>query len=220
MQRKFMKQSILVALSLLFAIFLKAQTTETEKGFLNSKFGIKVGLNLSNLYVKDVSSENSKIGFQVGLLAKTPIATYFSIQTELLYSLKGAQLEYNLPFLKEKASFNLNYIELPILAVFNIGKNFNLHVGPYVSYLAGVNVKNKTENGNFDFNKEINKNNFKSFDYGLAGGVGLDVDNFAFGIRYNYGLNAIGKEKQVFGQAYRFPNAKNAVLQAYLTFGF
>lgn len=220
MKRKFMKQSILMALSLLFAIFLKAQTIETKNGFLNSKFGVKLGLNVSNLYVKDVSSENTKLGFQVGFLAKTPVSTGFSIQTELIYSLKGAQLEYDNLFAKGKASFNLHYIELPILAVFNIGKNFNLHIGPYVSYLAGVNVKNKTENGSYDFNKEINKNNFESFDYGLAGGVGLDADNFGFGVRYNYGLNAIGKEKQVFGQTYRFPNAKNAVLQAYITFAF
>ncbi len=211
---------ILFTLLLLNIQSINAQTS-SEYGILNTSFGVKGGVNLSNLYVKDVTDENTKVGFQAGLFAKVPVAESFSIQPELIYSLKGAQLEYNNAFVKGKASFNLHYVELPILGVFNIAKNFNVHVGTYVAYLAGVNVKNKTENeaGTFNFEKEVNRENFQKFDYGLAGGLGIDTKNVGFGIRYNYGLQEIGKERQFFGQAYNFPRAKNSVIQAYLTLG-
>jgi hypothetical protein len=201
---------------------VKAQTTESFLGFLNATFGVKGGINLSNLYVQNVSDENAKIGFQVGLFAKAPIAEHFSLQPELLYSLKGSHLEYNNTFAKGKVNYNLHYIELPVMAVFNIAKNFNVHAGPYIAYLAGVDVKNKTttETGSYDFEKEINRDNFHKFDYGVAGGIGADGEKVGFGIRYNYGLKEIGKERQVFGQSYNFPKAKNSVVQAYLTLGF
>ena len=169
--------------------------------------------------LEQLQVENAKIGFQLGFFAKAPLSEFFSIQPELLYSLKGAQLEYDNLFAEGKASFNLHYIEVPVMAVFNVSENFNIHAGPYVAYLAGADVKNKTTDGDFDFEDEIDRDNFEKFDYGIAGGIGVDGPKVGFGLRYNYGLQKIGREKQVFGQTYSFSNAKNAVIQAYLTLG-
>jgi hypothetical protein len=105
------------------------QQTSVESN-LKAKFGIKGGLNLTNLYVNDVSNEHMKAGFNAGVFAKLPVTKGFSIQPELLYSLKGAKEDYN-NFLQGSGEyrFNLGYLELPVLAVVNLAPNFNLHLG-------------------------------------------------------------------------------------------
>lgn len=196
---------------------IHAQTTVTDNGSLFSSFGVKGGLTLSNLYADDVDDRNTKAGFQLGFFAKAPITPNFSIQPELLYSQKGAMLEYDNAFASGKASFNLHYIEMPVLGVVNLGRNFNIHGGVYVSYLAGATVVNKSSNEDFNFEEELDKENFESFDYGLAGGVGLDGKKIGVGVRYNYGLKPVGKERTVLGQTYRIPDAMNSTLQVYLS---
>jgi hypothetical protein len=188
---------------------------------LSPKFGIKGGVNLTNLYVDDdVSDENMKVGFNAGFFAKLPVTRGFSIQPELLYSSKGAKETYDNFILGEgEYRFNLNYIELPVLAVFNLAKNFNLHVGPYVSYLAGVNIKdlNKDE-GTIDEVAELDADNFNRFDYGVAGGLGIDISNFTIGARYNYGLKEIGKSGSVSGELLK--DSKNSAISLYIGIGF
>ena len=105
------------------ATFAQEQQTSAETA-LTPKFGIKGGINFSNLYVSDVSSENSKVGFNAGVYAKIPVVTGFSIEPEILYTVKGAQENYdNTAQGNGSYRFNLNYVEVPLLAVINITKN-------------------------------------------------------------------------------------------------
>lgn len=114
----------------------------------------------------------------------------------------------------------LNYIDLPVLAVFHVSEAINVHFGPYAAYLVSANAINRTDNGTFDFEEELSRSNFKDFDYGLSGGVGFSSDWFHVGLRYNYGLREIGEEREFFGQDFRISNARNAVGQLYVGFSF
>lgn len=218
MSRKF---GVLMTAGLLaFAVGAKAQEQQTsmEPG-LKPKFGIKGGLNLTSLYVNDVSKEHMKAGFNAGVYAKLPVTRGFSIQPEVLYSQKGAKENYD-NFLQGSGEyrFNLGYIEVPVLAMINLGSNFNIHAGPYAAYLVSANVKNVNGNGDIEGATELNKDNFNRWDFGLAGGVGFDVENFTIGARYNYGLKEIGKTDNLAGQLTK--NSKNAGLSIYVGFGF
>src|SRR5882762_10617975 len=128
----------------------KAQEQQAITGGdkLTPKFGIKGGLNLTSLYVDNVSKEHMKAGFNAGIFAKLPITTGFSIQPELLYSVKGAKDTYS-NFVQGDGEyrFNLGYMELPVLAVVNVTRNFNIHAGPYLGYLVAANVKNVNSQG-------------------------------------------------------------------------
>lgn len=203
---------------LLSAAMAQEQQTATESS-LQPKFGVKGGINLSNLYVDDVDDENMKVGINVGVFAKFPLTKGFSIQPELLYNSKGAKLKYNNAVLGQgEYRYNLNYVDLPVLAVFNVGKNFNIHAGPYVSLLTSANIKRlDTETGDVDHIADLNTDDFNRFDYGLAGGVGLDIQNFTIGARYNYGLHEIGKDG-IAGQATK--NSKNSAFTFYIGLGF
>jgi len=136
-----------------------------------------------------------------------------------LYTSKGAKETYN-NFLEGKGEyrFNFNYIELPVLAVFNVAKNFNLQVGPYVSYLAAANIKDLKDDGTIKDIKDLDAENFNRFDYGVAGGLGIDISNFTIGARYNYGFKEIGKSGSLSGELTK--DSKNSAISLYIGFGF
>lgn len=211
-----------IGITLLSVVTIRAFSQEQQTNYENKmtpKIGIKGGVNLTNLRTPDVDDRNMKVGGNFGVYAKLPVTSGFSIQPEVLYSMKGAQLNYNNAIQGSgKLKYNLNYVEVPLLAVFNLGKNFNIHAGPYVSYLASAKVKDVNSDGDVNHTTELNKDNFKTFDYGLAGGIGFDVSNFTIGARYNYGLNEIGKSGSFAGET--ASKAKNSAASIYVGFAF
>lgn len=184
---------------------------------VNTEFGVKGGFNMSNLYNSgdDVDDNNVLYGFNAGLYATLPISDFVAIQPELLFTTKGAKLEYNGAGFNGDAKFKLNYIELPLLVRVNVTKNFNIHAGGYASYLVSSKV---TGNGDIDFEQEIDRDDLAKFDAGIAAGVGVDFDPISIGVRYNYGLTTVGKERTVLGTTYTFPDAKNSNLTLYLSY--
>jgi hypothetical protein len=199
---------------------LRAQEQKTAlEGSLSPKFGVKAGVNLANLYVDNVEDENMKLGLNAGIYAKIPLTRGLSIQPELLYSSKGAKLSYNnLLQGKGEYRFNLNYVELPVMAVVNIASKLNLQAGGYVSYLASANIKDMDDNGTVADVTTLKADNFNRFDYGLVGGIGVDVQNFTIGARYNYGLREVGESGSIAGRL--TANSKNSVLSLFIGVGF
>ncbi len=179
-----------------------------------ASYGFKGGLNFSNLYSDNVDDNNVLTGFNAGLYAKFPITNNIAIQPEISYTTKGAELVYNNAFVQGTAKFNVNYIEVPVLLVMNITDNFNVQVGPYAAYM----VSGKTTNNSniFSSQTELDTKDFNKFDAGIAGGLGVDLDVVNFGVRYNYGLTNVGKERNYGGTSYTFPDAKNSVLSVYV----
>ena len=223
MEKKFIARTVigLVIAAILLApagIYAQEQQTSADSG-MTAKFGIKGGLNLTNLYVANVSSEHMKAGFNAGVFAKLPVTRGFSIQPELLYSVKGAKDDYNnLAEGSGEYRFNLGYIELPLLAVVNLAPNFNLHAGGYAAYLVSANVEDVNSNGTITGATELNADNFQRWDFGLVGGLGFDIENFTLGARYNYGLTNIGKSGSLSGDLTQ--NSKNAGVSIYIGLGF
>src|ERR1700733_4104926 len=223
MEKKFIARTVigLVIAAILLApagIYAQEQQTSADSG-MTAKFGIKGGLNLTNLYVANVSSEHMKAGFNAGVFAKLPVTRGFSIQPELLYSVKGAKDDYNnLAEGSGEYRFNLGYVELPLLAVVNLARNFNLHAGGYAAYLVSANVKDVNNDGSVNGASDLNADNFKRWDFGLVGGLGFDIENFTLGARYNYGLTNIGKSGTLSGDLTQ--NSKNAGVSIYIGLGF
>ncbi|WP_374172168.1 porin family protein [Flavobacterium tructae] len=182
---------------------------------VNPEYGIKGGFNMSNLYSSDANDENILYGFNAGLYATLPISDFIAIQPEILFTTKGAKLEYNNALASGDSKFRLNYIEVPLLVRVNITRNFNVHAGGYASYLVSSKV---TGRGDFNFEQEIDTDDLNKFDAGLSAGVGVDFDPISIGLRYNYGLTTIGKERTVAGTTYTFPDAKNSNLSLYLSY--
>ncbi|TDE53420.1 porin family protein [Flavobacterium sp. GT3P67] len=207
------KKLIFASLVITFMTLTNANAQENV-----SKFGIKGGVNFSNLYTEDVDDNNMLTGFNVGFFAKLPIANNIALQPEISYTGKGAELVYNNAFVSGTAQFKLDYIEVPLLLVVNVTENFNIHAGPYAAFLVSAKTTNKSDDGSYNFEDNIDTDDFNKFDAGLAGGVGIDLEPISFGIRYNYGLTKIGKEDS--STSFSSPDAKNSVLSFYAAFAF
>ncbi|MDI5897546.1 porin family protein [Flavobacterium yafengii] len=207
------KKLIFTSLVITFMTLTNANAQENV-----SKFGVKGGVNFSNLYTDDVDDNNMLTGFNVGFFAKLPIANNIALQPEISYTGKGAELVYNNAFVSGTAQFKLDYIEVPLLLVVNVTKNFNIHAGPYAAYMVSAKTTNKSDSGSYNFEDNIDTDDFNKFDAGLAGGVGIDLEPVSFGVRYNYGLTKIGKEDS--STSFSSPDAKNSVLSFYAAFAF
>ncbi|WP_269227566.1 porin family protein [Flavobacterium eburneipallidum] len=207
---------ILAAIALTGLSFTAVEA-QTNSG-TDAQFGIKGGLNLSNIYTDDVDDNNVLPSFNAGFYATLPITSFIAIQPEVLYSRKGSELTYDNAFVSGKAKFNLNYVEVPVLVKVNLTKNLNIHAGPYFAYLIDANIKNESSGGTFDFEENYDNDDFNKFDAGISGGIGLDFDSIGIGARYNYGLTTIGKERTVGGSTYTVPDGKNSSLSLYVAF--
>ncbi len=178
----------------------------------SARAGIKGGLNVSNLYVDDVTDENARYGFNVGVYGQVLSSESAALQLELLYATKGSRNFYD-GALEQEIKYNLNYLDLPVLAVIKLGESAEIHLGGYASYLLHANISYSGDFANGD--DEIDKDNLKSFDCGLVGGIGFNFGAVQVGARYNYGLVKIADSdaaRSVIG------DSKNSVAQLYISF--
>lgn len=72
-----------LAVVIVTSLSVNAQSSDST-----AEFGVKGGLNFSNLYTEDVDDNNILTSFNAGFYAKLPITEFVGIQTELLYSRK------------------------------------------------------------------------------------------------------------------------------------
>lgn len=174
--------------------------------------GIKGGLNFSNLYLDNVTDQNMRLGFNVGIFGQLVSSETFAIQPELLFSTKGSNAQYS-GLIYQEVKYNLNYLDVPVLAVFKLGDVGEIHLGGYASYLLNANITYKGDLANGA--SEIDKDNLKSFDYGFSGGMGANFGNVQVGARYNFGFVEIAdsnEAKTVLG------DAKNSCTQIFISF--
>ncbi|WP_264536823.1 porin family protein [Flavobacterium sp. N1736] len=210
-----MQSNLLCALVLFMTASFGMLHAQDEN--VTTEFGIKGGFNMSNFLSdeNEATDKNMLYGFNAGVYATLPISDFVAIQPEILFTTKGSELEYDNAFATGNAKFKLNYIEVPLLVRVNITKNFNVQAGGYASYLVSSKV---TGSGDFDFNEDVDTDDLNKFDAGIAAGIGVDFSPISVGLRYNYGLTTIGKERTVAGTTYTFPDAKNSNFSLYLSY--
>ncbi len=178
------------------------------------RVGVKGGLNISNLYQDDnFDDENARYGFHLGLFAQLGASDVFAIQPELLYSTRGNKFE-NDDLFDQEVSFNMNYLDLPVVAVFKLGEAIEIHAGAYVGYLLNANISSDGDLGEYE--DDLDKDNFKDFDYGLVGGVGFNFGAAQAGVRYNLGLAQIAESD---GADFILEDAKHSMAQVYIAVG-
>lgn len=198
-----------VALVLTATTGVFAQTALT--GFTGK--GFKVGLNLANITGGDAPDETSmRMGFAGGGWITYAFSDLFAVQPELFYTMKGYKYDYTDPITlqTETYTFKADYIEIPVLAKISLSgaSNFkpNFYAGPSFAFLLSA------KNGDTDV-----KDNMKSTDFGLIGGVGADyllgTGKITFDVRYNVGLTSTDDSGNDF-------DVKNSAITFLVGYGF
>lgn len=169
-------------------------------------FGAKAGFNLATL-TGDVEDMKSLPGYHVGAIADIQLTEKFSIQPELLYSLEGGKssLYYKDEFslLDTKEEVKLGYLNLPVMAKYNVIDGLSLEMGPQIGYLLHAKSHYDVK---MNFGEEINidesgKEDIKDFvekiNVGVNFGLGYQLkNNMFFQARYHLGLSNINKDFQ------------------------
>jgi hypothetical protein len=183
-----MKKTILVA-----ALLFSALTTIQAQSV---KLGIKAGLNYANqtgtaITVNSKNYQTEAISsYHAGLVAELNLFKGIALQPELLYSTQGATYKGvggTIGDIKNE----VGYLSIPVMLKINLSKSISLELGPQASFL---------------LSEKDNVNLYKSntFDFGVAGGLGLKVTESIFlQARYGLGLTELSKAAQT----------KNSVIQ-------
>lgn len=151
-----------------------------------SGFGIKGGLNLTNINIDDPeASYDSRTGFHAGLFLRGKFDKV-AIQPEVLIFTQRAVGSFG-SFGDVEDSFT--YLSIPLMFKFYPVGGLNLQVGPQFGFLLDGERKFESALGTF---KEDIKDSYNNSDVAVSLGAGYD---FGFGLgldfRYNIGVKDI-----------------------------
>ncbi len=212
-----------------------------------SGFGVRGSLNFSNVgdkYDGEVSDGESasdeeedfksRVGFSLGVIYDWGLSENFYIQPGLYFTTRGGKLEENYEGETYEEKYNLNYLQIPVLASYRIDISDNMqwqiNAGPYLAYGIGGKVKwedssdGETESGDYDvfgttegdYNEENyeEKGGLKRFDAGLSFGTGVSFNKLYVGLSYDLGLANIA-DKDEWGDDYSLKNRNFSVSVGY-----
>ncbi len=151
---------------------------EKDDEFKTFIIGMKGGVNFSTLNGEHYNYEiKGRTSFHFGMVMNFGLSEMFSIQPELLYSEQGFTLEYynydgNDNYILMEEVVKLNYINLPVMASFEVAEGLTLQTGPQF----GFNVE--------DFPED--------FDFGIGIGAQYTLPiNLFFQARYMIGISDV-----------------------------
>ncbi|MDL2303326.1 PorT family protein [Dysgonomonas sp. OttesenSCG-928-D17] len=204
-------KTIFVTITLFIGINASAQDKPVT-------FGIKAGMNLSNM-TKDLKGD-AKIGFNAGVTLDFAMSPDVYLMSGLQYSLEGTK--------DGDAKMNFSYLKLPVHIGYKmpVSENvrFVLHIGPYLAY--AVDGKYKLGSVSVDaFNKDLEDMfgfKYRRFDLGIGLGVGVEIGKIHLDLGYDLGfINRINMKDNTWSidnTGISDPNGKN--MNAYLTVGY
>ena len=218
--RKLVFTLIIVTASFSYAF---AQSTATPSMPLQSetkefkpKLGIKAGYNWSYLTgnAQGFKKDNNS-GFMIGAFY-APVSKGFGFRTEIIFSRQG----YTFDDGGKNTDIQNDYIYLPQLTTYTIGKVLQLQAGAQIGYLlkarTSTGVKDSTITGIMN-----------RFDYGFVGGAEIyPFRGLLVGARYNLGLGKLYKQSYQSPSPFPLPfnpettDFKNGLVQLFIGYRF
>lgn len=211
-----MKKLIILTSTLsLFAVTAFAQmSNKKDKDNYNPKFGIKAGYNWSYVTAStDGISKDGKSGFMAAVYYSPNNNKGFGYRTELVFSRQGYSFDDGG---KNTAVMN-DYIYMPHLTTFTIGKVVQIQAGAQIGFLLNSKLSGSKDSS---ITSLMNR-----FDAGFATGVEFyPVKGLVIGGRYNLGLGKLAKQYEAAANKPPYPlpfdpaktNLKNGLLQFFI----
>ena len=154
----------------------------------NLKFGIKGGINHSNVWDEEGQDfeADPKDGFSGGAYLSIPVGKYLGVQPELLYSQKGFQA-YGRAFGTDYSYVRTtNYLDIPILIQFKPTEFITFLGGPTYSYL--MSQRDEWQYGTFTDAEyqEFDNSNLSKNTLGAVFGADINVNHFVIAPRVGW----------------------------------
>ena len=156
----------------------------------------KAGINISTI-TGDGINKKSKVGLVAGIEAEYGISEKFGLQFGLLYSMEGCKSDAVIAagegasaFRAEGVKWNLDYINIPIMAQYYVVKGLAVKAGIQPAF----NVRGKwSVDGNSGKMKDIGMEP-KAFNFSIPVGLSYEYQNFVLDARYNIGVTKLVKD--------------------------
>lgn len=182
------KQSVMVLA--MFAIvnmaFAQGRFDYSEK----LTFGVKGGLNLSNVY--DTKGEqfdaDAKFGFVAGAFMSIPLGKVVGVQPEILISQKGFQATGVLLGAPYSFTRTTTYIDVPLLFAVKPFELLTLLAGPQYSYLQIQKDVFGSATTSVDQETQFKNDNIRKNTLCFTGGADLNLDHVVVGARLGWDL--------------------------------
>ncbi|GAA4952281.1 hypothetical protein GCM10023314_27140 [Algibacter agarivorans] len=173
-------------------------------------FGVKAGVNFSDITGDDTASFSGLTAFHIGVVSEIMISETFAFQPELLYSAQGSDWKDDFEGETFEGTVKLSYLNIPLMAKYYVAEGFSLEVGPQLGLLLSA----KDE---YDSTEDDIKDDLKGLDFGVNFGLGYKLDNgLNFGARYNLGLTDGNDNPDSLGDS----SYKNSVIQVSVGYFF
>jgi len=212
-------------LVIFFVIAIALDTTaqqnirhSTPGSIRKTTFGIKGGLNFSNLYVNSIQAENIKTSCNVGFFAKIPVAQKIFFQPEILYTSKGTKVGYKTINDSGTNRFNFHYIQLPLLMTIQVRSYLSLSAGGYIGFLTSAYVTKVNDDCAVKDTNNINLSDVHRLDNGAVAGISFHHEDFMIGLRYELGLRTLGYSSDISNKI--TPSSKNNTASIFIGVNF
>ncbi len=195
----------IIGITLLCSVSASAQIGDIRN---NIAIGVNGGVNYNTVsFEKHRVQQKGLFGPNIGLTARYISEKYFAmicgVQIELNYSQRGWDKKFELNDGSGDTdptrgyTRKMNYLELPFLAHLAFGKDlgaqFFINIGPQIGYLISSSESHFGLSATELESEEYGMPFDKKFDYGIAGGLGVEIKtkragNFLIEGRYYFGL--------------------------------
>ena len=178
-----MKKIMMIAALMVAAISANAQN-EVGQFTLQPKAGINIST------ITGDGDQKAKVGLVAGVEAEYGVAENFGLAFGVLYSMEGCKRNVDrwgngVLLGTNKYNYNLDYINIPILAQFYPVKGLALKTGIQPAF----NVRHKAGGDGSGTIEGV-----KSFNFSIPVGVSYEYQSFVLDARYNIGVTKIFKD--------------------------
>lgn len=131
-------------------------------------WGITGGVTVSDLWGDDVGATSTRAGFTGGLFMNYRTSPFFSVQPELLFTMKNIETKSGVLSENSTTDYDFGYLEIPVLLKGHIPTQGmvkpNIYAGPSLAFkLYG------------DANDNDLDDDLRGVDFGFAFGGGIDI---------------------------------------------
>ena len=181
---------LLITISLFTTQYCVAQSSKSSDNRSNLQFGLKAGINSSNVYDAqgDQFVANSKIGFAAGAFACIPFGSLLGFQPEILFSQKGFKSTGNLLGSSYDLTRTTSYIDIPLLFAVKPTTFLTILAGPQYSYLLKQRDEFTSTLNSSAQEQEFANDNIRKNILSFIGGVELNSNQFVLSLRAAWDL--------------------------------
>jgi len=193
-------------------------------------YGAMAGVNVADLkwQPEPYIYPEPRLGLSAGGFASIELDPRIQLRAELAYAQKGGSATYTRIYSDSSSGLDvrsdyetraeMSYMEFPLLLSYLIKREENqlgsLNIGAYGAWLleaeAGTSVISSFAGLASRFEYRLNRDDFRSLDFGLMAGISFYFYNFDLNFRYSVGLRKAMDDPQ--GEVTRFLNPTNRVL--------